>query len=228
MSAKSELIPLTVNKTGEDATILKLANSLREPGVDEVLGYTEEPMPKRASNPKFLDNSVANWTADVCRKYADVEVFVMNTGGVRAAMPKGAVTRRDVIEIHPFENSITKMTVDGKTLKRLVKSGLSKGRTRFAYSGLAVNFVYNKKGKVKDLHIWVNNKPLENRKKYTLATNSWIAEGNGEGFVFKSVPAEQKTQVGTKTVRQIMEEALKKGTKKEPLKPGPEGRVAER
>ena len=228
VSAKSELIPLYINKTGEDKAILKLANSLREPGVDEVLGYTEEPMPKRASNPKFLDNSLDNWVADLGRVYAGVDVFITNTGGTRVDMPKGEITKRDIINIHPFENNITKMTVDGRMLKRIVKSGLSKGRTRFAFSGLAVNFVYNKKGKVKDLHIWVNNKPLENRKKYTIATNSFIAEGRSEGFVFKSIPADQKKQVGTKTIRGLMEDSLRTSSQKEPLKPGPEGRVAER
>ena len=228
VSAKSELIPLYINKTGQDKAILKLGDTLREPGVDEILGYTEEPMPKKASNPKFLDNSLDNWLADLGRAYADVDVFITNTGGTRVDMPKGAVTRRDVIDIHPFENTITKMTVDGRMLKRIVKSGLSKGRTRFTFSGLAVNFVYNKKGKVKDLHIWVHNKPLENRKKYTIATNSFIAEGRSEGFAFKSIPADQKTLVGTKNMRQLIEDGLRNGTQKEPLKPGPEGRVAER
>ncbi len=228
VSAKSEIIPLYINKTGEDKEILKLANSLREPGVDVVLGYTKEPMPKRASNPKFLDNSLDNWVADLGRAYAGVDVFITNTGGTRVDMPQGEVTRRDVINIHPFENTITKMTVDGRMLKRIIKSGLSKGRTRFAFSGVAVNFVYNKKGKVKDLHIWVHNQPLENRKKYTIATNSFIAEGRSEGFVFKSIPAAQKVQVGKKTIRQLIEEGLAKGTKKDPIKPGPEGRVAER
>ena len=45
VSAKSELIPLYINKTGQDSDILKLTERLREPGVDEILGYTEEPMP---------------------------------------------------------------------------------------------------------------------------------------------------------------------------------------
>ena len=228
VSAKSQLIPLEIKKTGEDKEFLKLANSMREPGVDEVLGYTQEPMPKRASNPKFLDNSLDNWVADLGRAYADVDVFITNTGGTRVDMPKGAVTKRDVIDIHPFENTITKMTVDGRMLKRIIKSGLSKGRTRFTFSGLAVNFVYNKKGQVKDLHIWVHNRPIENRKKYTIATNSFIAEGRSEGFVFKSIPAEQKVSAGPKTIRQLMEESLRQGTQKDPLKPGPEGRVAER
>ena len=228
VSAKSELIPLYVNKTGQDKEILKLGEALREPGVDEVLGYTEEPMKKRASNPKFLDNSLDNWLADLGRAYTGVDVFITNTGGTRVDMPQGAVTKRDVIDIHPFENTVTKMTVDGRMLKRIVKSGLSKGRTRFAFSGLAVNFVYNKKGQVKDLHIWVHNKPLENRKKYTIATNSFIAQGRSEGFVFKSIPDDQKVQVGTKNMRQLLEDGLRQGTAKEPVKPGPEGRVAER
>ena len=185
-------------------------------------------MRKRASNPKFLDNSLDNWLADLGRAYADVDVFITNTGGTRVDMPKGAVTKREVIDIHPFENTITKMTVDGRMLKRIVKSGLSKGRTRFAYSGLAVTFVYNKKGKVKDLHIWVHNKPLENRKKYTIATNSFIAQGHSEGFAFKAIPDDQKVQVGTKNMRQLLEDGLRQGTEKDPVKPGPEGRVAER
>lgn len=228
VSASSQLIALDIAKTGEDKEIAKLGETLREPGVDEILGYTEEPMRKRASNPKFLDNSLDNWLADLGRAYADVDVFITNTGGTRVDMPKGAVTKRDVIDIHPFENTITKMTVDGRTLKRIVKSGLSKGRTRFAYSGLAVTFVYNKKGKVKDLHIWVHNKPLENRKKYTIATNSFIAQGHSEGFIFKTIPDDQKVQVGTKNMRQLLEDGLRQGTVKDPVKPGPEGRVAER
>ena len=228
VSAKSEIIPLYINKTGQDADILKLTERLREPGVDEVLGYTEEPMPKRASDPKFLDNSLDNWVADLGREYAGVDVFITNTGGTRADMPQGAVTKRDVINIHPFENTVTRMTVDGRMLKRIVKSGLSKGKTRFAYSGLAVSLTYNKKGKVKDLRIWVNTKPLENHKNYTIATNSFIAQGRSEGAIFKSIPDDKKTEVGTKNIRQLIEEGLRKGTRKEPIKPGPEGRVAVR
>lgn len=228
VSAKSELIPLYISKTGQDKAIMQLGERLREPGVDDVLGYTEDVFAKRADNPKFLDNSLDNWVADLGRAYAGVDVFITNTGGTRVDMPQGAVTRRDVIDIHPFENTVTKMTVDGRMLKRIIKSGLSKGRTRFAFSGLAVNFVYNKKGVVKDLHIWVHNKPLQNRKKYTIATNSFIADGRSEGFVFKSIPAAQKEQVGRKNIRQLIEDALRAGTVKEPLKPAPVGRVAER
>ena len=88
--------------------------------------------------------------------------------------------------------------------------------------------ITDKKGKVKDLRIWVNTKPLENHKNYTIATNSFIAQGRSEGAIFKSIPDDKKTEVGTKNIRQLIEEGLRKGTRKEPIKPGPEGRVAVR
>ena len=69
---------------------------------------------------------------------------------------------------------------------------------------------------------------LENRKKYTIATNSFIAEGHSEGFAFKAIPDEEKVVVGTKNMRQLIEDGLRQSSLKEPLKPGPEGRVAER
>ena len=228
VSAKSEIIPLYINKTGEDKAILKLGDQLREPGVDDVLGYTEEGLPKRSGQSNFLDNPLDNWVADIGRVYADVDVYITNTGGTRVDMPKGAVTKRDVIDVHPFENTVVKTTVDGRMLKRIVKSGLSHGRTRFSFSGLAVTFATNKKGKVHDVRIWVNNRPVENRRKYTIASNSFITEGRSEGFVFKSIPDELKYQVGTKNVRQLIEDALRQAPADDPIKLAPVGRVVER
>ena len=221
LRAESELVPLWISKTGQDAAILKIAESLREPGVDEVLGETTAVLPKHSGNPQFLDNALDNWVAEIGKAYTGVDVFITNTGGTRVDMPKGPITKRDIIDIHPFENTITAMAVNGRMLKRIVKSGLSQNRTRFAFAGLTVTFEVNKRGKVKNVQILVNGQPLQNRKQYTIATNSFIAEGRSEGFVFKSIPAEQKKQVGTQTVRGLIENALRAG----PVSPVPSGRV---
>ena len=79
-----------------------------------------------------------------------------------------------------------------------------------------------------DVRIWVNNRPVENRRKYTIASNSFITEGRSEGFVFKSIPDELKYQVGTKNVRQLIEDALRQAPADDPIKLAPVGRVVER
>ncbi len=222
VKAESELIPLVVAKTGEDKKIAELANSLREPGVDEVVGVIEEPLLKKAPVASHKDSPLDNWIADLGRAYSKADVFIHNLGGTRVDMKAGEVTKRDLIDIHPFDNTITQVTVNGRFLKRFVKTNLVP-KNLYAYSGLAVTYKVNKKGKVKDLHIWVNQKPLKNRQKYTIATNTYIANGGSEGYLFKQIPASQKKLLGTKNIRDLMEDGLRQGD----VVPAPTGRVVE-
>lgn len=210
VSAKSEEIPLIVSKTGEDVLIKDYADSLREPGVDVVLGRAAETFPKRSPVKDHRDNALDNWVADLTKAYADVDVAIANTGGTRVDMEKGPITKRDLIDIHPFDNAIVKMTVDGRFLKRMILSGLTPW-SRFAYSGATVTYKLNKKGEVKNLDVRINGKKIQNRKLYTIATNSFIANGGSEGRIFKEIPADKKEPVGTTTIRDLIAEALSKG-----------------
>ncbi len=219
---ESTLIPLVVSKTGEDQEMAALADSLREPGVDEVVGTLEDGLSKQAPVASHKDTPLDNWIADLGKAYSGADVFIHNLGGTRVAMNAGPVTKRDLIDIHPFENTITQVTVNGRFLKRFVKTNLVP-RNLYAYSGLAVTYKVNKKGKVKDLHIWINQKPIKNSQKYTIATNTYIAGGGSEGYLFKKIPATQKKQIGTKTIRDLMEDGLRKGE----VIPAPTGRVVQ-
>lgn len=219
-SAKSELIPLVVAKTGEDAQIKALAESLREPGMEEVVGSASANLSKNPVASGQWDSPLNNWVADVCRAYAGTEIFVHNVGGTRISLEKGPITQRVLVDMHPFDNMVTKMTVDGKFLKYLVKKSLLP-RNLFTYSGMTVTFK-EKKGRVTDLKLFVNGQPVENHKLYTLATNSYIAIGKTEGWPFNRIPNEQKTQVGDKSIRAIVEEAVRAQS---PLAPTPTGRI---
>ena len=223
VSAKSELVPLLVSKTGQDEKMLAVGERLREPGVDEVVGIAPFDFTKKSSIEGHRDGSLDNWIADLGKKYTGAEVFIHNTGGTRVDMPKGPVTKRDLIDIHPFDNTTTEVMVSGRFLKSVVKSGLIPW-SRFAFSGLTVTYQVSKKGKLKNLKIWVNGKRLKNRQMYKIATNSYIAGGGSEGYLFKQIPDETKKQVGTKTIRDLMEEGLRAGIKENPTT----GRIVEK
>ena len=222
VSSQSELIPLIVAKTGEDAAIKAYADSLREPGVDEEIGYTSQKLAKNAGKGR-MDSPLNDWIADLIRQYAQTDIAIHNNGGTRVDLPKGAITRRDIIEVHPFDNQVSRVTVDGKFLKKFIKNGFSP-RSLFTYSGLNITYKVNKKGKVKKIKILYNGKPLENRKKYKIATNAYIAGGGSEGHLFKQIPNDQKELVGDKSIRTLMEDALKRGVVVPPVT----GRIAQR
>ena len=210
VSAKSQLIPLIIAQTGENEEIKKFADQLREPGIDEVVGTTEAVLEKNPISKDQLDSPLNDWVADLMQAYSGAPIAIHNNGGARVSLPKGTITKRDLVELHPFDNEITVVTVDGRFLKKFIKTGFAP-RSLFTYSGLDITYTTDKKGRIKDIRTLFNGKPLENNKQYTIVTNSYIANGGSEGYLFKKIPNEKKRKVGTKTVRTLAEEAVREG-----------------
>ena len=169
------------------------------------------------------DAPLNNWIADLVRAYSGAQIAVHNNGGTRVDMAQGPITKRDLIDIHPFDNTITLVTVDGRFLKKFIKKSFAPN-SLYSYSGLTISYKKNKKGKIKDIEIRVDGKPIQNRQKYTLATNSYIAGGGSEGWMFKKIPDQNKKLAGTKTIRDLMEDALRQGT----VVPPETGRIKQR
>ena len=135
VAANSELIALDIEKIGQDEEMAAYAEALKEPGMDEVFGEAAEKISRVSSTPEHKDAPLNNWIADLGRSYAGTEIFVHNNGGTRVDMEKGPVTKRETVDIHPFENGIVKMTVDGKFLKFLVKKSLLPRSSLFCHDG---------------------------------------------------------------------------------------------
>ena len=203
-SIQAQLIPLTISKTGEDKKIKQYAESLREPGLEKVLGTLSQPLPSKAVAPA-QDSVADDWVADIGRAYTGADVFVSNVGGVRTGLAAGPVTKRDLLDFFPFDDTLVSMSVEGRFIKQLVKKTLLP-RNLLAYSGLTVTYKKNKKNQPKQVKILINGKPVENRKKYTLATNSFLARGKH----FQSIAPTDKQAVGKITMWQLIEEALAK------------------
>ena len=215
VSSRSELIPLVLAQTGEDEEIKKFLDDLREPGIDEIVGETKETLEKNPTVKDRLDSPLNDWVADLMQAYSGVPIAIHNNGGTRVTLHKGPTTRRDLVELHPFDNEIVAITVDGRFLKRFIKTGFAP-RSLFTYAGLDITYKTDKKGRIYDVSILHNGKPLENRKMYTIVTNSHIAYGGSEGYLFKKIGDDKKQKVGDKTLRTLVEDAVREGNTKAP------------
>ena len=222
-SVRSELIPLEIAQTGEDKKIKAYAESLREPGVDEPVGQTTAAFYKKAFIPGHMDSPTDNWVADATCRYAPADVCIHNTGGARVGLAKGDITRRDIIDLYPFDNTVVTASVNGEFLKKLVAGGLVPWN-RLAYSGLTVSYRKTKKGKIKNLKIWVRGERLQEDKQYTVSVNSYVAGGGSEGKLFKTLPDGAVRPAGEKTMRQILEDDFKQGA----LTPPQTGRIRQK
>lgn len=223
VKARSEQIPLDISQTGENARVKKYAETLREKDADEVVGRTSAALYKRSWVPGQMDSSADNWVADATCRYAPADVCIHNTGGARTGLPKGNITRRDIFDLYPFDNTVVTAQVSGAFLKKLVAGGLVP-RNRLAYAGLSVAYCKTKSGKIKNLQIWVRGERLQEDKQYTVAVNSYVAGRGREGKLFNTLPKGALRSAGAKTVRQVLEDDLKNGV----LVPPATGRITEK
>lgn len=203
LSAQAKLISLNVDEVGQDKTVAKLAEELREPGLDNEVAVITKRLSKKPILPNTLDGELDDWLADEGRKITKTEIFIHNTGGTRMDLLPGSLTRRQLIDLFPFNDVLISMEVPGYTLKKFIKSGLVPWN-KYAYSGITVSFDKIGPNRVKNLQIKINGKPLEKRQIYRVGTNSYIARQ----ALFMDLP---QKQVGNQKVSQLIEQALSSG-----------------
>lgn len=203
LSAQAKLISLNVDEVGQDKTVAKLAEELREPGLDNEVAVITKRLSKKPILPNTLDGELDDWLADEGRKITKTEIFIHNTGGTRMDLLPGSLTRRQLIDLFPFNDVLISMEVPGYTLKKFIKSGLVPWN-KYTYSGITVSFDKIGPNRVKNLQIKINGKPLEKRQIYRVGTNSYIARQ----ALFTDLPHKQ---VGNQKVSQLIEQALSSG-----------------
>ncbi|TYB79660.1 5'-nucleotidase C-terminal domain-containing protein [Bizionia myxarmorum] len=119
------------------------------------------------SNPVFLKRTGKN-----------IDMVLLNHGGIRAIISKGPVTARTAFEIMPFENSIVVVGIKGSQVNELVKY-LSKAKRAHPISKLHV--VLNKDYEI--LEADISGVVIDTSKTYYVATNDYLYSG-GDHMTF--------------------------------------------
>ena len=147
--------------------------------LDSILAYCPETLDK--STGKWQTN-IGNLLADVClqrgnlvfksREKKNIDLCLLNHGGIRAILPKGNVTTRTAFEIMPFENNLVVLALKGEQILEMT-SYIIKEKKPHPLSGMT--FTITKDNTVKN--ILIQGKPLDNNKIYYVATNDYLANG---------------------------------------------------
>ena len=62
------------------------------------------------------ETAIGNFCADAYRAVAQADIAVVNGGGIRADLTEGEITYADLIAIHPFGNTLCKVTATGQEI----------------------------------------------------------------------------------------------------------------
>lgn len=160
-------------------------------------------------NPQLLqkqqpESALGNLLADIVLEagradFGQVDIAMLNYGGIRAALPADTLRIGNILEMLPFNNLLQLVEMDSALLHTFLQHWLEKGGTPLA----GVRIVSAAK-QLKEVRI--GSELITSRKTYRVVMPDYIANG-GDGCGFLSAARHQ--QQGTRLLSEVVIAALK-------------------
>jgi 2',3'-cyclic-nucleotide 2'-phosphodiesterase (5'-nucleotidase family) len=135
-----------------------------------------------------MEMPFGNFVADALKHYAKTDIGLINGGAIRGdkIYTEGAfITRRDIATELPFRSHVTVLSMTGEQLRQALENSVSEvelAEGRFLQVS-GVSFTYSIKKPVGERvqTININGRTLEPKRKYSVSTSDYLANG-GDGY----------------------------------------------
>lgn len=154
--------------------------------LDSVLAYSVDTFTKNNGD---LNTAIGNYMADAVfeesnpvfleRTGKSIDMVLLNHGGIRSIISKGAITSRTAYQVMPFENSVVVAAIKGIQINDMFIY-LSKAKRAHPVSR-QFQLTLNKNETINSGTI--NGKPIDKNRIYYVATNDYLANG-GDRMTF--------------------------------------------
>ena len=182
-------IPITEkqNQVPEIENFIKPYREHINKDLDSILAYCPTTLDKSSGK---WQTTIGNLMADVTlqrgnalfmtREKKNIDLCILNHGGIRSTLPKGNVTTRTAYQIMPFENSLVVIALKGEQIFELVDYFIA---TQKPHPLSGITFTIGKDNLAKN--ILVQGKAVEKDIIYYVATNDYLSNGGDNMNFFK-------------------------------------------
>lgn len=177
------------------------------------------------------ESEIGDLFADALRTRMSADVALINSGGIRAGLPAGALVYADIYEVSPFENLPSIVTLTGAQIVDILRITTAGDRGIMQVSGL--RYTYDaardagKPAAERDRLVSVtlaDGSPLDPARSYRVAMPDFLARG-GDGFlpVTSTLTPDRITIMQEPPLHDLFAGVLK--TLPQPLVPKLDGRI---
>jgi 5'-nucleotidase/UDP-sugar diphosphatase len=187
VSATHSLLPVS-NQVADEPVLARLLEPYRErltsAGFDSAVAFALGPVPRYGDNGG--DSPLGDLIADALRARAESDVALLNTTGIRADLPPGALSKAAFVSALPFGDTLTVLQLTGAQLSALFEqqARLAGGRaceSPFQGAGFAVT-ISCRAGAASHLEqLRVGGAAVSASGVYSLVTTDYLAD-SGAGF----------------------------------------------
>ncbi|MFQ6109054.1 MAG: bifunctional metallophosphatase/5'-nucleotidase [Candidatus Aminicenantales bacterium] len=180
----------------------------------KVIGEAERDLSRRnypvETSP--VEIALGNWITDAMRWKTGAQVGFHNSGGIRAGIAAGPVTKEDVFNVYPFHSGLVLFRVTGQQLKDILERDVERDFDRIQVSGLKYRY-FPKEAKpfghrvhfieIDGEVLVKGGQVLSPRKVYTVVSNDYLV-GQAEDKYF-GFPVEESKNTGFRLTQVLME-----------------------
>lgn len=145
----------------------------RFPQIREVIGQTTERFTRRYNE----ESDLGNLFADILRSYADTDLALVHSGGLRADLPVGNVTREDLLDAFPFTDEVVLLTMTGTAVRNVLEQSYTLERGVLQVSGLRVQYDLSRPTGSRVLSVEIGGHPLDPTRIYSVTTFDFLSAG---------------------------------------------------
>ena len=190
-------------------------------------GHTVPPLDGLSLHLPSSETNPGDLVADAVRADANTDIAIMNSGSIRGnrLFAAGPLTRRTLVEIHPFDNVICVLALPGRVVLEALNHGVSSlpaADGRFPQvSGLTMALDQKAPAGDRVRDVRVNGQPLDPNPIYTVALPDYILK-QGDGYtMLTGQPLRVGPEAGT-----LLSCAFERNiTAKREIAPAIEGRI---
>jgi 5'-nucleotidase len=140
-----------------------------------------------------IRGTLGSLIADAQRAAGQGDVAVMNNGGIRAPLTAGMATYGTLFEIHPFGNTLVRITVSGRDLRTYLERLVGRSELNAHISGVTIRYDPRKSVGSRIASVWfTDGRPLEDDGRYALVITDFLATGgDGLGVTERALKVEE-------------------------------------
>jgi 5'-nucleotidase len=187
-----ELIPISSAIPDDSNTATVVASYEKRLGteLDAVVGSSTVPLDAESVRLRAGETNLGDFVADAVRAEAKADVAIVNAGTIRGdrVFAAGPLTRRTIVDMHPFGNVICTVAASGRILLQALNNGAAKlpaAAGQFAQvSGLTYTIDRSAPPGDRIRNVQVNGQPLNTDRTYTIAIPDFLLKGGDNYTMF--------------------------------------------
>lgn len=163
----------------ENKTMLEMLEGFKCEFSEEKITTLDAALEGNRDVVRSQESELGDIITDIIKDKVKADIALINSGSIRQGLNSGNVTERDIYNVFPFADTIYTGKIKGSELQEVLDYFAEKGQGAGGFlqiSGFSVKLYKNSA-----LDIKINGQPLDKKKTYSFAINSFVASG-GDGY----------------------------------------------